>query len=114
MPQNRRSHVVKKTEVEAFTKGPTRIAKTANESARQIVFRCFGRRNPFLQHRRQPLFEGVEGRIPAARFSRNKRQVGQQVIRFSTNLQFRPPWLLLQRKTCSTAQRRATLLQTLA
>jgi len=38
-----------------------------------VVFRSFGHRNPFLQYRPQPLFEVAEGRIPAARFSRNKR-----------------------------------------
>jgi len=45
-----------------------------------------GCRNPFLQYRRCPLFDVAEGRIPLARFSPNKRQVGLQVIRFGTNL----------------------------
>jgi len=44
------------------------------------------RRNPFLQHRRHPLFETVERRIPAARISYNHGQVSPQVIRFGTNL----------------------------
>lgn len=39
-------------------------------SRRQVTV---GRRNPFFQYRGYPLFEVVEGRIPAARFSHNNR-----------------------------------------